>query len=276
MIDLSARAGLPVTLDPETGRLSFADGVAAEGQGQRYVGELRDVLATPEAASDRADEVAYLLYRGVHRVDDGETLARHGLRYDLTVTLPGTVGDELMKTAGHIHELASDGVGYPEIYDVLQGAGAFVLQFEDPLRITIALCEPGDRILIPPGASHLTVNIGPEPLVVADLVARDARNNYGDFRLHRGAAVYLVAEGDAWTERINPRYDTTPTWHVLDGSRIGDFVPDQSPLYSDALANPDAYAYLTAPAARNAEMQALWTMPGGRTQSGALSSMDPP
>jgi glucose-6-phosphate isomerase len=258
LIDLSERAGMPLTLDLTTGQLTMAEDEAIEGQGERRIGELIDVLAAPDAASARSDETAYLLYRGVHRSGDDDTLIRHGNRYDLTVLLPGSIGGELMKTAGHIHNLAPDGVGYPEIYDVLHGTAAFVLQFEEPLRVTIVNCGPGERILIPPGASHLTVNIGPEPLVVADLVARNSQNDYGMFRQRRGAAVHLVEDGVAWTEQINPHYETTPIWHVLDGSRIGDFAPDQRPLYSDALNHPEAYSYLTAPAPRNAEMQALW------------------
>jgi glucose-6-phosphate isomerase len=259
VIDLTSLAGIPICLDPDSGELSFGDDVTAEGTGERTVGELADVLAFPEAAADRTDDVAYWLYRGVHAAGDDPLLGAHGLRYDLTVTMPGDIGGELIKTAGHIHSLAPDGVGFPEIYDVIHGQAAFILQFEDPLRVTIALCGPGERILIPPGASHLTVNIGPEPLVVADLVAIDSLNDYGEFKVRRGAAVHLVEDGDAWTERINPLYDVTPIWHVLDGSRIGDFVPGQSPLYTDAIAKIDSYEYLTAPASRNPEMQALWS-----------------
>ena len=274
MIDLSALAGIPVFLDPDSGELSFGVDVSAEGTGERRVGELADVLAFPEAATDRTDNVAYWLYRGVHAAGDDAALGTHGLRYDLTVTLPGDIGGELIKTAGHIHSIAPDGVGYPEIYDVIHGQAAFVLQFEDPLRVAIALCGPGERILIPPGASHLTVNIGTDALVVADLVAINSQNDYGEFKVRRGAAVHLVEDGAAWTERINSLYDRTPIWHVLDGSRIGDFVPDQSPLYTDAIANTDAYAYLTAPAPRNPEMQALWVTPSGQAPGVATGSID--
>jgi glucose-6-phosphate isomerase len=258
VIDLTERAGFPVSLDLETGELHFGEGVATEAGGARTVGELADVLAFPDAAASREDESAYLLYRGV-RVASGESvLTARGLRYDLTVTLPGDMGSELIKTAGHIHSLAPDGVGYPEIYDVLHGQAAFLLQFRDPLRVAIAMCGAGERILIPPGASHLTVNTGWEPLVVADLVAIASQNDYGEFRERRGAAVYLVCDGDSWAERINPRYPTRPIWTVQDGSRIGDFAPGTGPIYSDAMANPGDYGWLTAPASRAAEMLALW------------------
>ena len=259
MINLSSRIGMPIALDSETGELEFGDEVVVDGCGERRLAELRDVVADPEALDDVADRPAYLLYRGVHCPADTRLLADHGLRYDLTVILPGEVSGELAKTAGHIHSSAPDGVGYPEIYDVVHGHAAFILQEDEPLHVTIITCGPGERILIPPGASHLTVNVGSEPLVVADLVAIASQNDYGDFRTRRGAAVHLFRDGDAWTERINPNYPNTPVWRVIDGTRIGDFAPGDGQIYTDAIANPDDYRYLTAPAPRQAEMQALWS-----------------
>ena len=195
MIDLSGISGLPVSLDPESGQLALSDDLVAEGTGQRTIGELSDVLSAPESVADRNDDVAYWLYRGVHRPSNKSLLDGRGLRYDITVTLPGDIGGEFIKTAGHIHSAAPDGVGYPEIYDVLLGEAAFVIQFSEPLRVVIATCGAGERILIPPGGSHLTVNVGHQPLVVADLVAIDSQNDYGDFRVRRGAAIHIVRHG---------------------------------------------------------------------------------
>ena len=42
----------------------------------------------------------------------------------------------------------------------------------------------------------------------------------------------------------------------------------------DAIANTDAYAYLTAPAPRNPEMQALWVTPSGQVPGVATGSID--
>jgi glucose-6-phosphate isomerase len=259
VIDLTDPIGLPISLDPETGELAFGDDIAVEGTGERRFSELREVLACPDSLTESDDRAAYLLYRGVHDAEHADLFVQHGLRYDLTVVLPGEVGGELTKTAGHIHSDAPDGVGYPEIYDVIHGTAAFILQFTDPLRVTIIVCEAGERILIPPGASHLTVNVGRDPLVVADLVAIASQNDYGEFRTMRGAAVHLVRDQEAWSERINPAYETVPAWRVLDGTRIGDFAPGEGPIYTDATTNPGDYAYLTAPAPREPEMQALWS-----------------
>ena len=261
MSDLSNISGFPVTLDLESGRLSFGDSITVEGKGERTFSDLQDVLAFPDALAERALTPAYLLYRGVHQTDDAPLFASQGLRYDITVTLPGEIGGEYVKTAGHIHSNAPDGVGYPEIYDVLHGSAAFVLQWTDPLRLVTIECVAGDRIVIPPGASHLTVNHGSEPLVVADLVAIDSVNNYGDFKTRRGAAIYLTvdpAAPDSRRQIINRNYDETPTWRTVQGSRVGGLVDDSHSLYRHFIDRPNDFAFLTAPAEFNDEMQSLW------------------
>lgn len=262
MIDLTDIAGLPIWLDPTTSELSFGDGVDVEGSGVRRFGELTEVLAYPDAVAD-PDAPAYLLHRGVHRLDDAPLLAEYRLRYDLTVTLPGNSGGELTKTAGHIHSNAPDGVGYPEIYDVLHGQAAFVLQFAQPLRVVVAICGQGERILIPPDASHLTVNIGSEPLVVADLVAVASRNDYGDFRDLRGAAAYLLADPDdenGFEIAVNDAYGDGPDIYLTQSSVVGAFASATEPLYAHFRSDPEHYRYLTAPASRSAEMRALWSV----------------
>lgn len=262
MSSLVARAGLDIELNDQTGELRFAEGVHAEGTGRRTIGELIDVLAYPESAIGREDDTAYFLYRGVVRDGDEAVFGERGLRYDITVTLPGDVGSEFTKTAGHIHSLAPDGVGYPEIYDVLSGTGAFVIQWDDPLRLVLVMVGPGDRVLLPPGASHLTVNTGNAPLVVADLVAVASENNYGILRENRGAAIYLLddPEPDGLVRQlINPLYRQTPMWQTIEGSRMGDFAPLDGSLYQSFVARPDDVGYLTAPGEANMDIQLLWS-----------------
>src|SRR5690606_10438886 len=127
-LDLTALSGLPIAIDLETGHLADLTGeMFWEGPGQRRFGDLRAVVAKPEAVAASADTVAYFTYRDV-RLADESGLGQDGLRYDVTVTLPGELGGEFVKTAGHYHALDSNGVSWPEIYDVLAGEAAFVLQ----------------------------------------------------------------------------------------------------------------------------------------------------
>jgi glucose-6-phosphate isomerase len=256
--DLTARSGLPIAIDQETGRLSDPTGtVLWEGPGQRRFGDLRSVVAVPEAVDAIGDQIAYFTYRDV-RFASESGLAANGLRYDVTVTLPGTVAGEFAKTAGHYHALDANGVSWAEIYDVLSGEAAFVLQQADGdpagdptvTRGIVIVAGPGDRLVIPPDYGHVTVNIGITPLVVADLVATASNNHYQGYATRRGGAIRIMAvagEDDAFEAEWNPAYP-----EVDEGIEViaaGDLDPFEAsvPLYTLGVESPDKVAFLTNP-----------------------------
>ncbi|MEZ4532137.1 MAG: glucose-6-phosphate isomerase family protein [Thermomicrobiales bacterium] len=257
-LDLTALSGLPIAIDLETGHLADLTGeMFWEGPGQRRFGDLRAVVATPEAVAASADTVAYFTYRDV-RLADESGLGQDGLRYDVTVTLPGEVGGEFVKTAGHYHALDSNGVSWPEIYDVLAGEAAFVLQRAagdpagDPAvdRAIVIVAEPGDRVVIPPDYGHVTVNIGTTPLVVADLVAAASTNHYQGYAARRGGAIRIMAvpgEDDAFEAEWNHAYpEVDDGIEVVAAADLDPFHPG-TPLYTLGVEHPELVAFLTNP-----------------------------
>jgi glucose-6-phosphate isomerase len=257
-LDLTAISGLPLAIDQETGELSdLAGTVSWEGPGQRRFGDLRSVVAVPEAVDAIADRIAYLTYRDVRPAHE-TGLAANGLRYDVTVTLPGAVGGEFTKTAGHYHALDASGVSWAEIYDVLAGEAAFVLQRAegdpagDPAvtRGIVIVAEPGDRLVIPPGYGHVTVNIGLTPLVVADLVATASNNHYQGYATRQGGAIRILAvpdEADAFEAEWNPAYpEVDEGIEVIAAGDLESFEAE-TPLYTLGVDSPDEVAFLTNP-----------------------------
>ncbi len=257
-LDLNSISGLPIAIDQESGQLvDWAGGLFWEGPGQRRFGDLRTVVAVPAAIDEIADQIAYFTYRDV-RFADETGLAANGLRYDVTVTLPGTVDGEFIKTAGHYHALDASGVSWAEIYDVLSGEAAFVLQRAegdpagDPTvtRGIVVVAGPGDRLVIPPDYGHVTINIGTTPLVVADLVAIDSSNHYQGYATHQGGAVRVMAvpgEDDAFEAEWNHAYP-----EVDEGIEViaaGDLAPfeAETPLYLLGVEHPERVAFLTNP-----------------------------
>lgn len=265
ILDLSDISGLPIAIDQETGQLIDLGGtVVWDGPGQRRFGDLRAVVAVPDAVDPIANDVAYYTYRDV-RLADETGLAANGLRYDVTVTLPGDIGGEHIKTAGHYHALDISGVSWAEIYDVLAGEAAFVLQKAegdpsgDPAvtRGVVIVAGPGDRMVIPPDFGHVTVNIGTTPLVVADLVATASNNHYQGYATRQGGAVRIMAvpgEDDAFEAEWNPAYP-----EVDDGIEViaaGDLAPFEieTPLYRLGTERPDRVAFLTEPSLSSFEV----------------------
>jgi glucose-6-phosphate isomerase len=208
VIDISATVGLPAALDPETAALTFGAGVAVEETTVRSLGAARDAYADPLPQS----APLYHMANGITPMDEADPTSK--LRFELTSLRPGLIGPEWVKTIGHLHDTAPDGVGYPELYEVVAGDGLFLvfrphearltLDVTSQLACTCALiaADTGDRFVIPPGWHHLAINPGQSAFVFADIVARAVRPDYSVPRTLRGAPVYFGPDGPL----RNPRY----------------------------------------------------------------------
>ena len=170
-MDLQVTSGLPLQADGD-GRLIFGAGLTVVTPAVRTREEMREVLLDPEA--DAPAEL-YYMYRDVCRQQDRELLAQHGLRYDVTVIRPGLLGRDYIKTAGHYHPLKpGTEVTYPEVYEVLAGKAHYLLQTEpdeDGVEAILIEATAGDKVLIPPGYGHITINPASEFLIMSNWVA---------------------------------------------------------------------------------------------------------
>ncbi|MDD5347689.1 MAG: glucose-6-phosphate isomerase family protein, partial [Candidatus Omnitrophica bacterium] len=76
-------------------------------------------------------------------------------------------------TKGHHHAVteANPEWVYPEIYEVWQGTVLYIQQginAEGKMEFIATIARPGDKMVMLPGYSHRTVNIGSEPVVMFD------------------------------------------------------------------------------------------------------------
>jgi glucose-6-phosphate isomerase len=197
MIDLASTAGIPVTVDPASGALRLSRRLEVEEVAVRTLDAARDVYERPPAAAPPL----YHMANGI--TPRGHAEPGSALRYELTSLRPGLVGGEWVKTVGHLHDAAPDGVGYPEAYEVVAGEAVFVLFRPEPLTCALVEARTGDRFVIPPGWHHLAVNAGAGAMVFADVVARAVVPDYTLLRERRGGPVYLGPGGI----RPNPRYE---------------------------------------------------------------------
>ena len=62
---------------------------------------------------------------------------------------------------------------------------------------------PGDKVVIPPGWAHATVNVGDGPMAFGAVYALEAQLLYEPLRRLQGTAHYVLADG---TLEPNPRY----------------------------------------------------------------------
>ena len=250
MKDLSELAGLPLSLD-EGGRLRFTEGLPAVEPAVRKLSEVREVLADPEASGP---EDLYFMYRDVGFPDDKANLHQNSLRYDVTVILPRMLGREFNKTAGHYHPpVPGTKVTYPEVYEVVNGVAHYLLQKPGPEGrgaedVIVVVARAGDKVLVPPGYGHITINPGPETLVMTNLVEAEFRSVYDPIREARGGAYYEIAEDGNSVFVVNQSYPEVPDLKVQEARPNPECgLARGVPLYRAAVENPTAYQYLIRP-----------------------------
>ena len=129
----------------------------------------------------------------------------------MTVIRAGRIGREYIKTAGHYHPLKEGtDTSYPEVYEVLSGRAHYLLQTEpgeDGVEALLIEAFPGDKVLIPPGYGHITINPGNVPLIMSNWVAAGFASVYGPVRELGGGAYFEIAAAGGGEEFIvNPNY----------------------------------------------------------------------
>ena len=245
--DLELAIGLPIRLEPDRCEPIFGEGVVVGEVATRSAAEMEAVCKAP--VSDGVPDL-YHMYRGVSRASDAAVLAQHGLRFDLTIMRPGRLGDEYVKTLGHYHIRPSEHrLAPPEAYFVIEGQAWFLFQDDERAELEVVEAGRGDAVIVPPGAVHVTVNVGAGPLVLADWIRHGCKSDYEGVAQRRGAAYYVVErEGEPRLEANSscerPYRVRRAKAGVLPG-RFG-FARDTAP-YPAVLASPARYEYLVRP-----------------------------
>ncbi len=207
----------------------------------RTVAEMRSVLADPGCP---AEGPLYFMYRDLAVGEkDREWLRSRSIRYDITVIPSRVLCGELVKTKGHYHPPNRAGIEYPELYEVIEGTGHFLLQNRSVSDIFLVEAKAGDKILIPPGFGHVTINPVGEKLVMANLVSNAFSSDYSRFEAQQGAAYYEMA-GTGLVK--NPRYTEVPEIVYVRRGNVRPDSPLSAPLYS-LVGDSERLAFLNMP-----------------------------
>ncbi|OPY45270.1 MAG: Glucose-6-phosphate isomerase [Methanosaeta sp. PtaU1.Bin028] len=170
----------------------------------RWLHDIREVVYDQLWLSTADDRELYYMYRDLYLSrSDRDMLVENDLRYDITIIPPGRMGKEFVKTAGHYHPPAcGSDITYPEIYEVLEGEALYLLQKEDASDTAAVVAAAGDKVIIPPGYGHITINRSLHVLKMANFVSRSFSSIYEPIRNMGGAAYFFTEEGFI----KNPRY----------------------------------------------------------------------
>jgi glucose-6-phosphate isomerase, archaeal len=253
MPNLESLSGLPIQMNA-SGQITFGPDIVVEENLVRLLDELTPVALAPEVCRGR-EETVYYMYNGIHRRGDAAILADMPLRYELTLIPPRRIGREYIKTHGHLHNTdPRSGFTYAEVCEVLTGTAHFVLhtlEMAGP-RASVAFyveVGPGQKIVIPPGFDHLTINPGPQPLLFADVISPAVKGVYDRFRATRGAA-YLEVDQDGQPQFIpNPAYKSVAELQALGTRDYAELnLAQELPLYTALVQGKgEKWAFLTDP-----------------------------
>jgi len=169
----------------------------------------------------------------------------HSIRYDVTIIPPANLDGEYVKTKGHYHPENPAGVGYPELYEVMEGFAHFLLQTKALDDIILIEAQKGDIVVIPPGYGHVTINPTlDETLTMANLVSTEFSSEYAYYDKMHGAAYYELVGGII---QKNPAYPEVPEVRktVNNSSLLGD-LGIQNTLY-DGIGNAQIAQILNNP-----------------------------
>ncbi|MFH1127602.1 MAG: glucose-6-phosphate isomerase family protein [archaeon] len=196
MIDLK-KTGLDIEYDENKKEMIFEGKKIAPTI--RRLKDMADVITDKKWLGTAEKEIRlYYMFRDISKKDDKETIEKNNLRYDITVIPPNTLGREYIKTAGHAHPLIPDtSVTYTELYEVISGEGLYLLQKTDGNKVRDAYfikAKAGEKIIIPPGYSHITINTKDTRLIMSNWVARNFTSLYENIRTMKGGAYYVTTE----------------------------------------------------------------------------------
>ncbi len=177
----------------------------------RRLFDMKDVIYDRKWLASADNIELYYMYRELSlSKSDALIMKEHGLRYDITIIPPRMLGCEFVKTAGHYHpKIHGADITFPEIYEVLSGEAQYLMQKPEDDRINdviLARAGEGDKVMIPPGYGHLTINSSNKVLKMANWVSRDFESIYEPIKEKGGGAYFFLERGFV----KNPKYSEVP------------------------------------------------------------------
>ena len=230
---------------------AYGPGVFGPPAELRSLDAIRKSLRDP--ACDGPDPV-YAIAMDVGRVEHREELRRRQLLFGVVTYAAGRLGEEPVRSQGHVHRLAGhSGWSPPELYEIWSGRAIVLLQeraADDPGRCFAVEAGPGEVVVVPPGWAHASVSADPrEPMAFGAWCDREYAFAYGEVRARGGLAFFprLTAGGQIeW--RRNPRYveRRLVERRARAYPELGQVVGE--PIYRTFARDPEAVQWVSDPA----------------------------
>jgi len=175
----------------------------------RTLDSIRNSLRDPKCSGP---DPVYAIAMDVGKSEHFPLLMQHHLLYGAVTYAAGRLGDEPVRSQGHIHKVSPfSGWSTPEVYEIWSGRAIIYMQEtaeDNPGRCFAVVANPGDVVIVPPNWAHATISADPEqPLTFGAWCDREYGFEYEAVRAHKGLAWFPVISVNGiikWHK--NPKY----------------------------------------------------------------------
>ena len=195
--------GLDVRARREPMGFAYGPGVFGPSPEARSLDAIRPSLRDP--ACDGPDPV-YAIVMDVGREEHRAELQRRHLLFGVVTYAAGRLGDEPVRSQGHVHRVASrSGWSPPELYEIWAGRAIVYMQEraeDDPGRCFAIEAGPGEVVVVPPGWAHATVSADArEPMTFGAWCDREYGFEYAEVRARGGLACFPLLDAPTGASR---------------------------------------------------------------------------
>lgn len=237
---------------------SYGDDVFGPDVERRYLDDIRSSLKDPDCSGP---EVVYAIAMDVGKTDHRELLEDRMLLYGAVTYAAGQLGDEPVRSQGHVHQVSShSGWSPPEVYEIWTGQATIYMQErakDHPGRCYAVHAGPGDVVVVPPAWAHATISADPTtPLTFGAWCDRESNFLYEEIRKRNGLAWYPVLDHEQnLTWQHNDAYEKQELKEKEPASYSFLGLDDNSSIYKQFEEDPDRFQFVSKPS----WMEEHWT-----------------
>ena len=249
-VGLEFDSGLALGLAETTLEFAYGPGMFGPEPEMRRLDAIRASLRDPQCSGP---DPVYGIAMDIGREEDRAALKERMLLFGAVVYAGGRLGDEPVRSQGHIHKVAPhSGWSPPEVFEIWSGTAIVYAQEraeDDPGRCIAVTAKAGDQVVVPPGWAHCVINADPgSRMAFGAWCDRQYGFEYTGVRAHHGLAWFpLLTEAGAIEWQANPRYGASqleergPRAYKELGLDAG------RSLYGQFVDDPDAVLFVAEP-----------------------------
>lgn len=215
----------------------------------RTLESIRQSLRNPDSLGP---EVVYCISMDVGKKEDFKFIKERNLLFGVVTYASGTIGDEPVRSQGHIHAISSScNSSTCEVYEIFDGEAYIYMQEsgqDDAKECYAIYARVGDVVIVPPGWVHATINANVhQNMTFGAWCVRDYGFDYDDVRKHNGIAFFPIVKNDIIEWEMNQAY-THAHLTIKEAREYPEFeIEKGKPIYTQFQENPDRFLFVSKP-----------------------------